>query len=114
MKLNQDLNELEKLKKGDEVATIHYRSGKMSDIRLTTVKTVTPTGRIKTANGYTFKSDGTEYGVGAWDIPKDLSLPTDEIRNYLEKEYLVNQIEKIKLDELPINTLREVYKILNP
>lgn len=94
---------LASLKAGDQVAMQHYTAG----YHLSTVKRVTPAGRIVLENGDQFSPNGTEITSSKWGR-WHLEEVTPEILASIKRERLVNEVYH-ELDKISnINVVRKL------
>ena len=97
----------ESLKVGDEVAVHNMRGSGRIDIvaRLTKTMIILPGG-----SRYCKKS-GSRVGGGIWDSAF-LEQSTKELRDQIEKEYVIKKIVGFDFKKLDINTLKAIHGIL--
>ena len=95
------------LKVGDKVA---YDRGSWygRDYIIDEIIKITPTGIIKTNKGQAFRPDGEVRGDG-WFYLQPI---TEEILLFLEKSKLLLSLRHFKYEELPIEKLRQINKII--
>jgi hypothetical protein len=108
------MSNLQNLKPGDTViVSSRYNT------TITTVKRITPTGRIVVANGMgemTFKRSGYLVGkterstttLSAWTLEYEA-----RINNAKERHELVQRVERIATSALTVNQLRRIVAILD-
>lgn len=73
------------VKAGDKVI-VSTRNGDY----ITTVEKVTPSGRIKTKENYSFRSNGTQIGDDTWNI-RHLHEYTEERAQKIMREKIINK-----------------------
>jgi hypothetical protein len=101
---------LKSLKVGDEVCYTYTAISKR--IVMTTVAKITPTGKIRTADGKLFDETGFLKEGHGWNCTYyHLSPITDEIRYEIRCRDLLNQTRRIKFPELTNEQLEEIVKI---
>jgi hypothetical protein len=102
---------LNSLQVGDKVA---MDIGSYGAVRysISQITKITPTRRMTTANGRTFKANGTEYGSGGSFSSVWLQPVTDTIKERIERSYLISHIKGIKFEELSTEQLRKIKDII--
>lgn len=95
------------LKVGDQVATRVSNNTH----KVTTVEKITPTGRIKTANGYQFNNNGRQIGESE-HFHVYLKELTPEVKWTIKKKALLYKCEKINFAELTLEQLESVLKVV--
>lgn len=101
---------LKNLKEGDIVA-IDLGKYTYDDYLLTTVRRITPSGFIKTENGYVFNPDGTERS-NLFESRKKLVEPIKEVVLFINKKQILMNLKSIRLEDLPAEFLEEVFMLI--
>ena len=94
-------------KRGDK-AVIENRYRGLS---LTSVKNVTPTGRIVTECGGKFAANGWEMGQSLF--PRQITPLTPELEEKLLRQNLLRDIPETKWKKLKTETLMEIKKLID-
>jgi hypothetical protein len=101
------------LQVGDKVAMDIGSFGRIQ-YSIATITKITPKRRISTSNGRTFNPDGSEYGKksSAWGSGTYIQPVTPAITERVERSHLLHNIKNTKLEELSLEQLREIKKII--
>lgn len=105
---------LKELKQGDKVV---YNAGHRNiDYIMVTVEKITPTGIIKTSDGRSWNTNGRERGreKSTWRATYYLQPFTQEIKDKLEKTSLCFDFNKVNLEKLSLDQLRQIHAIIFP
>ncbi|QST02416.1 hypothetical protein IMZ31_23485 (plasmid) [Pontibacillus sp. ALD_SL1] len=99
---------LDGLQEGDKVA-IKSDSAFIARYRVAPIKRITPTRIIKVL-GSQFTREGTEKGV---EYRRSSLVPiTKEVLEHIEQERLIGKMRNLKFEELSLNQLRNLDRIL--
>lgn len=93
-------------KRGDK-AVIGSRYG----LSLTSIKNVTPTGRIVTECGGKFAANGWEMGQSLF--PRQITPLTPELEEKLLRQNLLRDISETKWKKLTTGTLMEIKRLID-
>lgn len=74
---------------------------------------ITPTGRIK-VGGKQYDKNGREMGnKSSWTRPNQLHPVTQDIKDSIEKSKLVTKLHGLKLEDLTVEQLRSIAKMVD-
>ena len=100
---------MQELRVGDKVARVYESSLLGNTYTIETVTKVTKTGQIKISNNEgKFKP---QYDCGMNSKGRKIVPTTQKVLDSVEKETLINELNKLELKKLSVHKLREMFKI---